>query len=81
MKLAWSVQRRTTALPTSAGRPRRLIGVHYETCCVCLFVVCRVPEDVSEFVRRHTRSKAGTVEISLVGFQIREAGVFAKAMK
>jgi len=26
-------------------------------------------------------SKAGTVEISLVGFQIREAGVFAKAMK
>ena len=27
MKLAWSVHSRTTALPTSAGRPRRLMGV------------------------------------------------------
>src|SRR5207244_8479502 len=32
MKLAWSVHRRTTALPTSAGRPRRLMGVQPLSC-------------------------------------------------
>src|SRR6185437_795438 len=32
MKLAWSVHRRTTALPTSAGAPRRLMGVQPLSC-------------------------------------------------
>jgi hypothetical protein len=30
MKLAWSVHRRTTALPTSAGRPRRRTALFEE---------------------------------------------------